>query len=403
MPGQKRIRTEHRNIYYNVDTGKYDIKYNYKEYNESRQRNDYKAKWTYNINTIDEAKAVLEKMSVRKESRQENGVTLQDAFELWKNKAVAQGYSKITIINTEYYMKMLGDVMPLDTKIGEITEGMYEKLFSECRGKYKDETIKTLNATFRKLINLAYKKRLVLENPLARADNVKAKKTDKIRIITPEEWRKIDLYFCEKGAPNLRCRLLFNLLYYTGIRIGECLALTRADFEGMDTHISKYEMQSVQSETVPMDLKDEETQGNEMQESEPQKMRLNVSKTILQDGTLADRTKNRKNRKIPLSPAVIRLYLDDTQTQSGDKSDRIIEGAYNVYASNLTMACRRTGVAHCSCHSFRHTFISNLMRKGVPLPVIEKVLGDTQKTIFERYSHMFDDDEKLVLEALEKL
>ena len=43
------------------------------------------------------------------------------------------------------------------------------------------------------------------------------------------------------------------------------------------------------------------------------------------------------------------------------------------------------------------------MRKGVPLPVIEKVSGDTQKTIFDRYSHMFDDDEDLVLKALENL
>ena len=57
------------------------------------------------------------------------------------------------------------------------------------------------------------------------------------------------------------------------------------------------------------------------------------------------------------------------------------------------MVCRKTGIPHCSCHSFRHTFISNLIRKGVPLPVIEKVSGDTQKTIFERYSHMFEDDD----------
>ena len=43
------------------------------------------------------------------------------------------------------------------------------------------------------------------------------------------------------------------------------------------------------------------------------------------------------------------------------------------------------------------------MRKGVPLPVIEKVSGDTQKTIFDRYSHMFEDDEMLVIRALETL
>ena len=129
-------------------------------------------------------------------------------------------------------------------------------------------------------------------------------------------------------------------------------------------------------------------------------MRLNISKTILQDGTLANRTKNKKNRKIPLTSTVIKLYLEDVQAQYGDNANRVFGGTYNMYASSLSAACKKIGIPHCSCHSFRHTFISNLMRKGVPLPVIEKVSGDTQKTIFERYSHMFDDDEQMVLDAL---
>lgn len=39
----------------------------------------------------------------------------------------------------------------------------------------------------------------------------------------------------------------------------------------------------------------------------------------------------------------------------------------------------------------------------MPLPVIEKVSGDIQETIFKRYSHMFEGDEKIVLRALEEL
>ena len=69
----------------------------------------------------------------------------------------------------------------------------------------------------------------------------------------------------------------------------------------------------------------------------------------------------------------------------------------------ITKACRETGIEHCSLHDFRHTFISNLIIKNVPLPVIEKVSGDIQETIFKRYSHMFEGDEKIVLRALEEL
>jgi len=56
-----------------------------------------------------------------------------------------------------------------------------------------------------------------------------------------------------------------------------------------------------------------------------------------------------------------------------------------------------------TCHEFRHTFISNLIGQGVPLPVIEKVSGDTQATILKRYSHMFESDEFMVLQALSSI
>ena len=38
MAGLKRIKKEHRNIYYNTDTGKNDIKYNYKVYKMVKQK-----------------------------------------------------------------------------------------------------------------------------------------------------------------------------------------------------------------------------------------------------------------------------------------------------------------------------------------------------------------------------
>ena len=42
-----------------------------------------------------------------------------------------------------------------------------------------------------------------------------------------------------------------------------------------------------------------------------------------------------------------------------------------------------------------------MIRKGVPLPIIESVSGDTQETILKRYSHMFVGDEQMLLDVLE--
>ncbi len=382
MAGQKRTKTEYRGIYYNETTGKYDIKFNYKSYNAAKQRNDYKSKWKYNVATIGEAKAELALMQSGKNRQEDRDITLQGAFELWKNKARAQDYSPATVVNTEQHIRMLNEFIPMDTAIQNITEDVYEDIFARCRSKYKDETIKTLNATLRKLINLAYKKRLLGENPLVRMDNVKTKKTEKVRVITTGEWKKIDSFFNSEKRKYKKLRFMVNILYYTGIRIGECLALTWDDFEEFVRSAEQNEGGAEQSKKG---------------------MRLSISKTILQDGTPKDTTKNKKNRKIPLSPEVVGLYTENYEIRAEERSDRIFTCTYNTYIWYLTMVCRKTGIPHCSCHSFRHTFISNLIRKGVPLPVIEKVSGDTQKTIFERYSHMFEDDEGLVLRALENL
>ena len=146
-----------------------------------------------------------------------------------------------------------------------------------------------------------------------------------------------------------------------------------------------------------------ERKNDDIEAEQPERMRLNISKTILRDGTLKCTTKNKKNRKIPLCPIVIGLYADNCQIREGGRADRIFTDTYDAYIGRLAAVCRKLDIPHCTCHSFRHTFISNLMRRGVPLPVIEKVSGDTQKTIFDRYSHMFDDDEELVLRALEDM
>lgn len=64
---------------------------------------------------------------------------------------------------------------------------------------------------------------------------IKTKRKDDIRILTHEEWGRLDKYFSETTFVRLgvdrypRFRFMFNLLYYTGLRIGECLALTYED------------------------------------------------------------------------------------------------------------------------------------------------------------------------------
>ncbi|MCI9017573.1 MAG: site-specific integrase [Lachnospiraceae bacterium] len=398
----KRTTTKYKSIYFNESTKKYDVKYNFKEYDVKTGKNKYRAKWVYNLNTLTEARQELAKLQTGQVKADDKDITLEGAFELWKIKAQGQDYSPVTINNTTQQMSMIYQFLPASTKLKDIDEEVYYKFCSDIRKHgYADETLYSINATFRKMINLAHKKRLINDNVLNYADNMRTKQKEDYRVVSKEEFDEIDKYFKENefwrlGVNNYpKYRLLFNLLYYCGLRIGECIALTYADFEEF-SYYKKFEEKPVRIAPSSESAKEKHLQG----------MRVRVVKAYVSDIKLTKSPKNFKKRTIPLSPAPERLFMrikEEHLMKGGDLNDKIFTWEHGACASMLEKACKALNLPKYTCHEFRHTFISNLIKNGVPLPVIEKVSGDTQATILKRYSHMFESDEVMILSALQNL
>lgn len=402
MSGQKRRKTKYTGVYFNETTKKYDVKYNYKVYNPLTKKNDYKSKWIYNIATITEARSELSNLQANGFKSSDKDITLSGAFDLWKIKASGQDYSPVTIDNTLQHMNMIYQFLPADTKIKDISEDVYYKFCSDVRSHgYSDETIRSINATFRKLINLCYKRKLISENILNYADNIRTRSKEDYRIISKEEFDEIDNYLKNNSFYRLgvncypKYRLLVNILYYTGIRVGECLALTYNDFEEFDYYRKSDEKSVVISPSSQLS-KEKHLRG----------WRLVVDKAYVSDIKLTKDTKNFKHRKIPLSPAPTRLFMRIKQEHilsGGNLDERIFSQTHGAVNMMICNVCKKLKLQEYNCHEFRHTFISNLIRKGVPLPVVEKVSGDTQETILKRYSHMFESDEMMILNVLSEL
>lgn len=400
---QKRVSTKYPGIYFNQTTNKYDIKYNYKVYNPIKQKNDYKQKWAYNFMTLTEARAELAKLQSGGIKPEDKDITLQGAFELWKIKMQANNSSPVTISNTEQHLRMISQFIPLEARLKDITEDTYLKFCADIRKYgYSDETLHSLNATFRKLINLAYKKKLISENILDYSDNLKTKTKETYRLIEHDEFMQLQAYFRDNkfvrlGVNNYPIyRFLVYLLYYTGIRIGEALALTFADFEKFD-YYKKDDPDKPKVRLVPSD----DDIGKHLQG-----MRVKINKAYVSDIKLTKDPKNYKKRTIPLPGYVERLFIAmrENHLQSGGLlDDKIFDFGHGAASSMIKNVCKKIGIPIATCHDFRHTYISNLIKNGVPLPVVEKVSGDTQATILKRYSHMFEQDEVMVLTALKDL
>jgi site-specific recombinase XerD len=168
---------------------------------------------------------------------------------------------------------------------------------------------------------------------------------------------------------RLRDRLLFAVLYDTGMRIGEALGLRHEDISAAERQIT----------VLP---------------------RTNAN---------GARTKSATTRTIPVSAELVRLYADYLHEEYGDlDSDYVFVNlwgrphghplAYPAVYDLVRRLRRRTGIDF-DPHWYRHTAATRLLRDGVPIEVVSTVLGHASiTTTLQIYGHLTVEDTRRVLE-----
>ena len=185
------------------------------------------------------------------------------------------------------------------------------------------------------------------------------------RVLTVEEVQTI-LDACGR----LRDRLLFAVLYDTGMRIGEALGLRHEDIAAAEREIT----------VLP---------------------RPNANRA---------RTKSATGRTIPVSAELVRLYADYLHDEYGDlDSDYVFVNlwggphghplAYPAVYDLVRRLRRRTGIDF-DPHWYRHTMATRMLRDGVPVETVSAVLGHASiTTTLQVYGHLTSEDARRVLEA----
>ncbi len=196
--------------------------------------------------------------------------------------------------------------------------------------------------------------------------------------------RKVDFWTYEEFQTFIKCvddklyQSLYITLYYTGMRLGECLALTWRDFKEDYLDISK---------TLAKGKKD----GNYI---------ITTPKTIT------------SNRKVKLDNITYKTLLDLRrfyQNHIGFTNDWFIFGG--MYAMSQTTIgkkkdkyCLQAGVKRIKIHDFRHSHATLLLSKGVPVTVISKRLGHSDITMtLNTYSHLIPEDENRAIDIINNL
>ncbi|MDE2010144.1 MAG: site-specific integrase, partial [Candidatus Omnitrophica bacterium] len=112
--------------------------------------------------------------------------------------------------------------------------------------------------------------------------------------------------------------------------------------------------------------------------------------------------KTQRSRFVPLSNAV-RLALRDVPKNPGHDyiflNPETEKPLHNIRKSFAT-ALKKAEIQDFKFHDLRHTFASSLVRRGVDLYVVQKLLGHTTPKMTQRYAHLRAGQLK---EAIEKI
>ena len=156
------------------------------------------------------------------------------------------------------------------------------------------------------------------------------------------------------------------LMMETGLRIGECLALTWRDISWTRRSIS------VNKTFVRLG---------------------NRSKQFIQN----EAKSYSSNRTVPISQRALG-YLTDLRKRNPDGSGFIFHGehgmplSYEAMRFQISKACERAGVPYYGQHVFRHTFATNCYNRGCDVKLLSKLLGHSNVTItYNVYIHLFGD------------
>ena len=228
---------------------------------------------------------------------------------------------------------------------------------------YSQTYLRTIHNQLNAVLNHAVKYYDLPKNPCLANKKMGKVKTREMLFWTKDEY----LRFAEEMKEKPMSYYAFELLYWTGIRCGELLALTRNDFD-----------------------------------LEKKTMRINKTFQVIKGKAMVTSPKTeRSNRQIDLPEFLCREMEDYfASLYKIDANSRLFPVTKYYLHHELDRGCKSSGVKRIRIHDLRHSHVSLLIdlrhsscalliNLGYSPVQIAQRLGHESVTITERYSHLY--------------
>lgn len=292
-------------------------------------------------------------------------------LEQWFTKFGSVSIKDSTKMNYLGYLRHIQRHKIKDVRLKNLTADDLQEFILFLRNcGHLDTPEQSLSAkTIRNVLNMIHKalehavgRQLIYQNP---ADYIQLPRvtTPMMRVLTEEE---LGRFVAVMQGDSLQIALI--LMLFCGLRLGECCALTHSDVLCTD---------GIYYLSISKSLN--RISNFEAQAGEP--------KTILR---VQDTKTSKGKRQVPLLPEVADKVLTHMQCQKEQA-----ETSYGMYETNpylvsnelghfldpgtvrkkLKAAAESIGITDFHPHCLRHTYASQAVKAGVPLPYLSDILG----------------------------
>lgn len=348
--------------YKDEKTGKWFAKFYYMNWQGIK-----KQKWKRGFATKKEAlgfeRDFLEKQSANPD------MTFQNLYEIYMEDMAARLkqstlLTKKTVLQT-HILPFFGNKPINEIKASDVRRWQAKLMSSP--NNYSQTYLKKINTELNSIINYAKRFYDLNTNPCGKAGTIGKAKAEEMDYWTYDEY----ITFREGIKDKPLSYICFEVLYWTGMREGELLALSPADID-LDNKL------------------------------------ISINRTYQRIGgkDVFTSPKTRKSkRKIPIPDFLCQELSDYIQSRYMlDIDERLFPVTKSYLAHEMIRGCKNTGIKKIQIHDIRHSHASLLINQGCDALMLADRLGHEKvSTTLNTYSHLFPHKQQELVHSLESL
>ena len=348
--------------YKDEKTGKWFAKFYYTNWQGIK-----KQKWKRGFATKKEALG-FERDFLEQQSANPN-MTFQNLYEIYMEDMAARLkqstlLTKKTVLQT-HILPFFGNKPINEIKASDVRRWQAKLMSSP--NNYSQTYLKKINTELNGIINYAKRFYDLNTNPCGKAGTIGKAKAEEMDYWTYDEY----IAFREGVKDKSLSYICFEVLYWTGIREGELLALSPADID-------------LDNKTISINRTYQRIEGKDVFTS----------------------PKTRKSkRKIPIPDFLCQELSDYIQSRYMlDADERLFPVTKSYLSHEMIRGCKKTGAKKIRIHDIRHSHASLLINQGCDALMLADRLGHEKvSTTLNTYSHLFPHKQQELVHSLESL